>query len=40
MNTEQTIELGIVSVDTQGLPEGIVDSDNGRQSIVIDLSDD
>ncbi|WP_269747822.1 hypothetical protein [Sphingomonas sp. TDK1] len=40
MNTEQTIELGIVSVDTKGLPEGIVDSDNGRQSIVIDLSDD
>jgi hypothetical protein len=37
---EDTIELGVVSADTKGLPEGAPDTDSGKQQIVIDLADD
>ncbi|HEU0094974.1 MAG TPA: hypothetical protein VFQ52_00870 [Rhizomicrobium sp.] len=37
---EDTIELGVVSTDTRGLPVGPPDTENGKQSIVIDLTDD
>jgi len=36
---EDTIELGVVSVDTRGLPVGSADSDSGQQ-IQTGLSDD
>jgi hypothetical protein len=37
---DDIIELGVVSVDTRGLPEGPADSDNGKQQILIDLAAD